>query len=328
MVARFICSMIYHAPIPIDGSDEDVRDQQATSRNGHDSYHVPHINFYYNEKSHLIASYPSLTDSCLNASYAPNPFFSIIPISVSSVSLWHCILRHTNTSTFQGQGTHCLSKTSPSNTWSALVAPQNVSRYVAMWPKSRVVSLMLDGIYAFPSGKCLKRVVPECSRLIMSQWEVCLLAKLHSGTCHSPWCCRTHSAGSSFLCSSGWGASYPPSQYRKYLPVRPGCKSIQNHARFFVLDMGWDQVTQGVKIENHWELNIQLLGTRSNHNDVSLVAFHLNLHDDPNFKSILNYCVTDEYIPIPTGSHRHLWPGSGAVNNGVNANQWTRQTLL
>ena len=162
----------------------------------------------------------------------------------------------------------------------------------------------------------------------MSQWEVCLLAKLHSGTCHSPWCCRTHSAGSSFLCSSGWGASYPPSQYRKYLPVRPGCKSIQNHSRFFVLEMGWDQVTQGVKIENRWELNIQLLGTRSNHNDfshLSLVAFHLYLHDD---HFTLNYCVTDEYIPIPTGSHRHLWPGSGAVNNGVNANQWTRQTLL
>ena len=115
-------------------------------------------------KSHLIASYNisswsifarlcQIHDSCLNDSYQPSPFFSIIPISFSSVSLWHCILRHTNTSTFQGQGTHCLSKTSPSNTWSALVAPQNVSRYVAMWPKSRVVSLIFDGIYTFPRGK-------------------------------------------------------------------------------------------------------------------------------------------------------------------------------
>lgn len=244
------------------------------------------------------------------------------------MSLWHCILRHTNTSTFQGQGTHCLSKTSPSNTWSALVAPQNVSRYVAMWPKSRVVSLIFDGIYAFPRGKCLKRVVPECSRLIMSQWEVCLLAKLHSGTCHSPWCCRTHSAGSSFLCSSGWGASYPPSQYRKYLPVRPGCKSIQNHSRFFVLDMGWDQVTQGVKIENHWELNIQLLGTRSNHNDFSLVANTYQYPQDPTgtsgravAQSITVWMPTNELgklscrIILPTkGTWSTQWTASGYMD--------------
>ena len=309
------------------------RCQGSTSHQSQWSWLIPRTShqFLWNHTSPpdiIFQADPSLTVSCLNDSYQPSPFFSIIPISVSSVSLWHCILRHTNTSTFQGQGTHCLSKTSPSNTWSALVAPQNVSRYVAMWPKSRVVSLIFDGIYAFPRGKCLKRVVPECSRLIMSQWEVCLLAKLHSGTCHSPWCCRTHSAGSSFLCSSGWGASYPPSQYRKYLPVRPGCKSIQNHSRFFVLDMGWDQVTQGVKIENHWELNIQLLGTRSNHNDFSLVANTYQYPQDPTgtsgravAQSITVWMPTNELgklscrIILPTkGTWSTQWTASGYMD--------------
>ena len=194
----------------------------------------------------------------------------VIPINCfSSVGLWHCILRHSNTSNFP-RPRHPLSLRNFSVKY--LICISGTSKRVTIYhdrtKEQRSFSHSLWNICSstFTSGKCLNRVVPECSRLIRSQREVCLLAKLHSGTCRSPWCCRTHSAGSSFLCSSGWGASYPPSQYRKYLPVR---LQINSKSWFLVLDMGWDQVTPGMKIENHWELNIQLLRTRSNHNDLS-----------------------------------------------------------